>query len=153
MGEEEQPRLYDELVTYVNDVLSQYRKDEYEIAGMLWVQGEADSGVNKYGPLPAETYGGNLRNLIAAVREDTDPPDLPFFMLQVGGGKVVEGMKSTADSLENVFYIPQSRDPEAANYLPTYGPPVGHYTYEGMKRIGNLFSEEFLSYAAKHDTT
>ena len=151
MGEEEQPRLYNELVAYVHDVLSRYQEDEYEIVGMLWVQGEADSGVKKYGPLPAETYGDNLRNLIVALRGELDTPDLPFFMLQVGGGKVVEGMISTADSLENVFYIPQSRDPEAANYLPKYGPPIGHYTYEGMKRIGILFSEEFLSYATKHD--
>jgi len=149
MGEEEQPRLYDDLLKYVDEVLSQYDEDEYEIAGMLWVQGEADSNVNKYGPLPAETYGENLRSLIAAIRSNTSIPDLPFFILQVGNGLVVQGMKDAADSLKNVFYIPQSLDTEATNYLPKYGPPVGHYDYEGMKRIGNLFGQEFLSYSAE----
>ena len=67
-------------------------------------------------------------------------------MLQVGGGDVVEGMKNTAGSDPNVLFIPQSKDPNAANFLPGYGPPVGHYNYEGMKRIGNLFSEAVLGY-------
>lgn len=70
--------------------------------------------------------------------------ELPFLILQVGGGKVVEGMKTTAQTLPQVSFTPQSKDPDAPNYLPGYGPPVGHYNSEGMKRIGNLFADEFL---------
>lgn len=146
MNETERPKLYSDLVAYVHSTLGEYSEGEYEIAGMLWVQGEADSGVKKYGPLPATSYGENLTNLITSIRRDTSVPDLPFFMLQVGGGAVVEGMQETASSVPNVFFIPQSKDPNAANYLPGYGPPIGHYNYEGMKRIGNLFSEAVLGY-------
>ena len=73
-----------------------------------------------------------------------DQEDLPYLMLQVGGGNVVEGMKATAKTLKQVSFIPQSKKPDAANYLPGYGPPVGHYNYEGMKRIGNMFADEYL---------
>ena len=44
---------------------TEYSEDQYEIVGMLWVQGEADSGVKKYGPIPASSYGENLSNLFA----------------------------------------------------------------------------------------
>ena len=65
-------------------------------------------------------------------------------MLQVGGGEVVNGMKRVTESMSNVTFIPQSKKKSDPNYLPGYGPPVGHYNYEGMKRIGNLFAEAYL---------
>jgi hypothetical protein len=67
-------------------------------------------------------------------------------MLQVGSGAVVDGMKETSRRLENVYFIPQSRDPESPRYLSKYGPPIGHYDYEGMKRIGNLFADSVLQF-------
>lgn len=145
MGEEEEPRFYEELVAYAQETLKEQGLDASHLRGMLWVQGESDSGTKKHGSLPADTYGENLQTLISSIRRDMHREDLPFLMLQVGGGNVVEGMKETAATVENVSFIPQNKtDPEAPNYLPGYGPPVGHYNYEGMKRIGNLFADEFL---------
>jgi hypothetical protein len=65
-------------------------------------------------------------------------------MLQVGNKAVVDGMKETAERLDSVYFISQSRDPNSSRYLPKYGPPIGHYNYEGMKRIGNLFADSVL---------
>ena len=132
------------MTSYIKEVLADYDEDDYEFCGMLWVQGEADSGVSKYGPKPAETYGQNLKNLIQGIRKETGVKDLPFLILQVGSGKVVEGMQNAANTMDNVSFIPQSKDPNSPAYLPGYGPPVGHYNYEGMKRIGTQFAEVFV---------
>ncbi len=145
MNEEERPRLFGELVADIERVIGDTPRNDYELAGMLWVQGETDSNVKKFGSEPSETYGENLTQLIAAIREVVAVPDLPFHMLQVGNKTVVDGMKETAKRLDNVYFIPQSRDPESARYLPKYGPPIGHYNYEGMKRIGNLFADSCLN--------
>lgn len=146
MGEAKAPRLYFELVDYIHDTLSAYDPHDYEICGMLWVQGEADSNTSRegVGSIPAEAYGDNLQNLIRSIRRDTGVPDLPFMIMQVGGGAVVEGMQQAAKSLRNVSFIPQSIDPDHPHYLPGYGPPVGHYNYKGMKRIGELFASTYL---------
>ena len=37
-----------------------------------------------------------------------------------------------------------NKDPQSPAYLPGYGPPVGHYNYEGMKRIGTQFADVFV---------
>ena len=103
--------------------------------------------------VPAETYGVNIRNLIHKVREDTGVNNFPFMMLQVGSGKVVEGMRAAARTMKNVSFIPQSKDPNSPAYLPGYGPPTGHYNYEGMKRIGQPFASIYLSEYAKNTRT
>ncbi|MCF7847880.1 MAG: sialate O-acetylesterase [Kiritimatiellales bacterium] len=145
MKEEKKEKLYSDFIAYIKEVLSNYSKAEYEFCGILWVQGEADSGVPKYGPKPAETYGDNLQKLITGIRKETGVKDLPFMMLQVGGGQVVEGMQHCAQTMKNVSFIPQNKtDPQSSNYLPGYGPPTGHYNYEGMKRIGKMFAETYL---------
>lgn len=147
MGELKQPRLYSDFVGYIREVLSDYDPAQYEICGMLWVQGEADTGDNpdKAGSKPADTYGDNLKNLIRSIRRDTGVAELPFLMLEVGNGGVVEGMQQAAASMSNVSFIPQSKDPDAPDYLPGYGPPTGHYNYQGMKRIGEQFARVFLN--------
>ncbi|HKJ78490.1 MAG TPA: sulfatase-like hydrolase/transferase, partial [Prolixibacteraceae bacterium] len=145
MNEANSPKLYSDFVNYINEVLSDYKEDEYEFCGMLWVQGETDSNVSKFGPLPSESYGQNLQNLIREIRKDTKVDDLPFMMLQVGSGKVVEGMQEAAGTMENVTLIQQSKDPDSPLYLPGYGPPTGHYNYEGMKKIGIRFKDVYLN--------
>jgi len=143
MNEEKKPKLFSNFISYTKDILSQYNAIDYEICGMLWVQGEADSNVKKYGPIPAETYGINLKNLIYSVRDEFQAPNLPFAVLEVGYGNVVEGMKTVSSQMQDVTLIPCSTDPKSPNYRPTYGPPVGHYNYEGMKQIGIDFAKVF----------
>ena len=74
---------------------------------------------------------------------------MPFMILQVGGGKVVQSMRRLGNEMNNVSFIPQSKDPNSFNYLPRYSKDRdkngNHYNYYGMKKIGILFSEEFVN--------
>lgn len=142
-NEQDYPKLYHELESDIDKALEGRGEGEYEFCGMLWVQGEADSGVKKYGPKPAETYGENLTKLIGSIREHTKAPELPFVLLEVGSPQIREASRGVSETVEHVSTIPQSRDESAANFLPGYGPPIGHYNYEGMKRIGLMFFDLF----------
>ena len=148
VGELDKPKLFQELMDYSDEILSKYDKNDYNIEGMLWVQGESDSG-KKWGPLPSETYYDNLKLLINKSRYHFSYKDMPFMILQVGGGKVVQAMKRLGNEMNNVSFIPQSKDPYSFNYLARYGKDRdkhgNHYNYYGMKKIGVLFSKEFVN--------
>ena len=145
--EENQPKLYSEFVAYGQKVLSTLEKDSYELCGMLWVQGESDSG-KKGGIRPREAYHDNLTNLINRVRIDFNEPKLPFLMFQVGHGKVVKAMQNVAKSDKNVVLIPQEKDKNSKFYFERNPPPIGHYVTSAMKKIGKYFfefyQEEFI---------
>jgi len=138
-GEEKEPRLYRDLIAYVKKLLSEYTPDQYQICGMLWVQGESDRRKD----FAAATYGENLRALIEGVRKEVGHAALPFLLLQVGSGKVIEGMKQTAHDVPNVSLLTQSADPASPEFLPKL--PNGHYNHTGMKLIGDRFANTFLS--------
>ena len=148
VGELNKPKLFYELLDYSDKVLHKYEKNNYKIEGMLWVQGESDSG-KKWGPLPSETYYDNLKKLILRSRKHFNNKDMPFMILQVGRGKVVQAMRRLGNEMNNVSFIPQSKDPNSFNYLPRYSKDRdkngNHYNYYGMKKIGILFSEEFVN--------
>ncbi|WP_242155518.1 sialate O-acetylesterase [Aestuariivivens sediminis] len=139
MDEADKPKLYSGFIEYTQSILNSFDENDYEIKGMLWVQGEADSNINNYGEEPSITYGQNLKNLINSVREDLEVPNMPFALFQVGQGKVVEGMIDTANNDDEVFLIPQSEDENSEYYYEQYPPPKWHYTTESMKRIGIEF--------------
>lgn len=147
--EQKQPKMYSEFVDYSKKVLSKLDKESsercedegsYELCGMLWVQGEADSG-NKGGLKPRETYEYNLINLIKYVRKDFNHTKLPFLIFQVGQGKVVEAMQNVSEADENVILIPQSKSKDSKFYFERNPPPVSHYVTASMKRIGAYFFE------------
>ena len=139
LSEEKDPKLYDDLTGYINQVLSGYKKGEYEICAMLWVQGETDSGNG----VAASQYGENLERLVNSIRSDLGDEKLPFMLFQVGHGKVVEGMKRTAKKVSNVTLIPQSQNPVSLDFYQKM--ENGHYNYDGMKKLGNRFAEVFLN--------
>jgi len=144
MHEENKPRLYEDFVSYTKEILSQMKPDEYELAGMLWVQGETDSAINKFGKKPADTYYENLKKLIVSVRKEFQKDDLPFLIFQVGSGKVVQAMKSLAKEDPYTVLIPQEKNQDSKYHFHRNPPPVGHYTYESMKRIGRYFYEFYI---------
>ncbi len=139
MGEEQETKLYPALIDYVDQTLSEYNKDVYEICAMLWVQGEKDAG-NK---IAAAAYGRNLQQFIRRIRQDVENDTLPFLLFQVGHGKVVEGMIQTAQIVPNVTLIPQSREPTSVNFYPRM--ENGHYNYQGMKKLGHRFAQVYLN--------
>jgi hypothetical protein len=151
-NEQDKPKLYQDFIDLVDAELAELHPDSYEIVGMLWVQGETDSNTSN-GSVAANTYHLNLENLINSVRGHYDIPDLPFLILGVGSKKVQKAMVQVSNKLTNVSYIERSQDVNRSNYTPIYthkwnGKPVGHYNYEGMKKMGRLFFESYqTSYA------
>ena len=68
-----QYRRFKETVTAGLEALTD-RGDTYEIAGMVWMQGESDSAFANMAP----KYRANLTRFIARVRRDFDVPDVPI---------------------------------------------------------------------------
>jgi hypothetical protein len=150
MKEDDDPKMYSDFIHYADSILKTMDTSQYEICGMLWVQGEADSNKKKHGTAPAEAYENNLRKLISGVRKEFDVPHLPFIMLQVGNGKVVEAMKNIAAADKYVSLIPQEYDTNSVWYYERNPRPIGHYKYESMKKIGRYFFEFYQKdYAGK----
>ena len=145
MNEAKQPKLFQDFLKYSDEILSTRKPGSYEIKAMLWVQGEADSAVKKFGSVPAQSYGENLKQLIQSTRFHFNQSKLPFLLLQVGGGDVVKGMKATAKDTPRVSFIAQSSDANAPNFFPQNPPPIYHYNTVGMKRIGLSFSKDYLT--------
>jgi len=141
MNEQKRPKLYNEFINYSKEVLS--KLPNYEICGMLWVQGEADSG-KRFGSKPANEYEANLKNLISKVRQEFNEASLPFLMFQVGGGNVVKGMKNVAKKDVNVVLIPQVQNKNSKFYFERNPPPIGHYITKSMKKIGEYFFSFYL---------
>jgi len=146
MKEDDDPKLYSDFISYAKEVLSTMNPSNYELSGMLWVQGESDSGTRKNGTIPADTYEQNLKNLISGVRKEFNKPDLPFLIFQVGHGKVVKAMKKIAKEDTNTVLIPQSNDKNSDFYFEKNPRPLGHYIYKSMKKIGRLFFEYYEKY-------
>lgn len=139
MNEENRPRLYEELIDNTLSVLSNYNPNEYQVAGMLWVQGETDSAIKRWGDTPARKYGSILQNLIIKTRINLSAPNMPFVIFQVGNGMVVKGMTHVAQNDKDTYLISQSNDKSSNDFYPKNPPPIGHYTAESMKRIGVAF--------------
>jgi len=149
MKEENEPKLYSDFINYAHEVLAGLDKDSYEICGMLWVQGESDSGTKKNGTIPSESYKDNLTTLISGVRKEFSLPKLPFIIFQVGSGKVVEAMQQIAKEDDFVSLIPQSSDENSEIFFKKNPRPLGHYVYKSMKRIGTLFFNYYETNYAK----
>jgi hypothetical protein len=151
-NEQDKPKLYQDFIDLVDAELAELHPDSYEIVGMLWVQGETDSNTSN-GSLAADTYHIKLESLINSVRDHFDIPDLPFLIVGVGSKKVQKAMVQVSNKLTNVSFIERSQDVNRSNYTPIYthkwnGKTVGHYNYEGMKKIGQLFFKSYqTSYA------
>ena len=135
------PRLYYTWSSYVQEVLATLDPDQYEIVGMVWVQGEADNPGLKPGPKEAysKNYQANLVKLVQKAREDMQTPDLPFFCLQIG--KLP--MQAAADEVGTAYVLRHDGKTGEGKYVyPMY--PQSHYNYEGMKKIGLNFAELYI---------
>jgi len=149
VGELNRPKLFHELLNDVDRELSKYDKSDYQIMAMLWVQGESDSG-QRWGPLPSDTYFENLKNLINKSRTAFKYPKMPFLIMQVGSKKIGQAMKSVSNELKNVIFIPQSKDRYSDNFLLRREDNI-HYNYIGMKKISNLFLNNFNTINNKYN--
>ncbi|MDB4163950.1 sialate O-acetylesterase [Flavobacteriaceae bacterium] len=149
VNELSRPKLFHKLLNDVDRELSKYDKLDYQIMGMLWVQGESDSD-QKWGPLPSDTYAENLTNLIIKSRDAFKYPKMPFLIMQVGSKKIGQAMKRVSNELKNVIFIPQNMDRSSYNFLSRREDNI-HYNYIGMKKISDLFFNNFNSINNKYN--
>ena len=115
---------------------------DYEISGMLWMQGESDASPSIDF---ANAYETNLTNLIATVREDFDSPEMPFVLGRIlthfdtrpsGGNAIVRAaQEAVADKDDDVYWF------DTDSLQLAYG---GHYGTEGQIDLGELFAEKSL---------
>jgi len=130
--------LYDQMMTgfdaFLQDDLAD-RGIDYEIAGVVWFQGYNDTFGTE------DEYEDNLRQFIAAVREDLDNPRLPFVIAQINdvrgdaGETVMAAQATVADE-----------DPYA-DWIPTGDQrPYYHYGSDSYRVIGERLGQAFVPF-------
>lgn len=113
-------------------------KVEYEIVGMMWLQGESDAHERK-----GEDYEKNLTRFIAHMREEFKTPDMPFIIARVRdfyGGKTGQA-KMVRDAQVKIA----ESDPNAA-WFDTDDLTMrnaGHYDAAGLLEIGKRFAASY----------
>jgi len=118
---------------------------DYEISGMIWMQGEADASEGQ-----AAGYETNLRNFISVVRTELGTPEMPFIIARVltfyenpvGQADIVRAAQvAVAESTPYVSWF-DSDNYQVAN--PISNP--GHYGTQGQLDLGNDFAAANLAY-------
>jgi hypothetical protein len=118
---------------------------DYEIAGMLWMQGESDAKTQ----VDAEAYQAKLERLIALMREKTGEPGLPFVIGRLSSRilespkfkmpfvKIVQsGQEAVAKNVKNA-YVVNTDDLSQRDDLV-------HFDQEGQMGLGKRFGEAMI---------
>lgn len=110
-------------------------KVPYEIAGMLWLQGESDATSPK-----RTDYEKNLTQFIAHMRDTFKTPGMPFIIARVkeyyggkAGAKFVRDAQMKIGEMDKNAACFDTDDCEMHN--------VGHYNSAGLITIGTRFAE------------
>jgi hypothetical protein len=116
----------------------------YEISGMLWMQGESDALEGQ-----AASYETNLTNFISVMRTEFNTLEMPFIIARVrdyyGGG----GAPPTQADIVRTAQVTVA---EASSYVSWFDTDayqmvnLGHYGTQGQLDMGNDFAVENLSY-------
>ncbi len=144
-------KLYPLALKFVRDSLAELDKKDvkYELAGMMWHQGENDMFNEQY----MKNYGKNLKNFVARWRKDLECSKLPFFIGELCT-KTIWGM----DLRPRMYAISLGQKQVAAtdplaHYVPTshvgveIGNPVGlhyHYGTLGQLQHGENYANAWL---------
>lgn len=131
-----------EFVARATGALARLEADgvNYEVSGMLWMQGESDAADNK-----GAFYESNLRAFIADIRTRFGISDLPFYLGRVRdyygtaaqSSLVRDAQAAVADSTINVEWF----DTDG------FGPLIagGHYDTNGQAQMGTTFANIYLA--------
>ena len=74
------------LLEHLDEVVPGYAGQGYELAGVIWMQGESDCP-----PERAPHYRANLTDFIADLRADLGVPELPFVIGQINDSEAWDG--------------------------------------------------------------
>ncbi|MFM2170694.1 MAG: hypothetical protein RI957_923 [Verrucomicrobiota bacterium] len=118
---------------------------EYEIVGILWMQGESDAKIQA----DAEAYQKKLEQLIALMRKETDKPELPFVIgrlssrileskkFQMHHAKIVQnGQEAIAKNDKRVSVINTDNLSQRSDLV--------HFDQQGQMELGKLFGEAMI---------
>ena len=130
--------LFQYFVNTVNNALNSLGTDyTYEIAGMIWMQGESDGMTTAW----ANKYEDNLTWFIKDMRDTLNAPKMPFVIGKISeitywpfANIIRQSQDNVAEKMGNVGIID-------ANDYPI-GPDHVHYNSSGLIRMGNDFATE-----------
>ncbi len=112
-----------------------------EIAGMIWMQGESDTGdVTR-----AESYEANLTNFIETVRTDLGAPDMPFVIGEILDyptytyADVVREAQANVAAADRMVALVRTDD------LPIIVGNDNHYNAAGQMELGSRFALAVLT--------
>lgn len=131
---------------------------DYEISGMLWMQGESDAYENQ-----ADAYETNLVNFINAMRSEFETPEMPFIIGRVldyfGGTLPPKIGEQTEPTQAHIVRTAQVKVAESMPYtawidtdgyqLCTYLDEInnpGHYGPQGNIDLGKDFASAVLEF-------
>lgn len=138
--------------TLYGAMLARLRKQENQVAGILWYQGESDAEKTEN----AENYKDKFEKFITTTRERLDANQLPFLFVQIArqiqGGQDIDNewsMIRDAQRLVNDDY-----DPKRVGAVTTIDLPMDdriHLSAVGQKRVGQRLARAAAN-ALLHDT-
>lgn len=102
------------FIRNMNNAIADLEKSKtpYEIAGMLWMQGESDSETTEM----ANAYEENLKALIADVRKQTKQDELPFVMGRISSSL----LKKTPWVFDHAKIVQKAQETVAAQDMHTF---------------------------------
>jgi hypothetical protein len=141
-------KQYQEFMNTVKAALSELKTSgtNYEVAGMMWLQGESDAHEGK-----ADAYAKNLTEFIIHLRTQFKTPKMPFVIARVrsyyggknGQAKIVRAAQvKVAESAGNAAWF-NTDDCSMFN--------KGHYDMNGLIKIGKRFAEKYKEIIRKHN--
>ena len=135
---------YTMLLSNLNNALEKINGD-YEIVGMLWMQGESDTKKQA----DAEGYQKKLERLIALMRKETDKPELPFVIGRISThileskkfkmpfAKIVQSGQEAIAKNDKHAYVINTDDLSQRSDLV-------HFDQEGQMALGERFGEAMI---------
>lgn len=132
-GETKPWSLFDTTVEQAEAALAADPKAE--LKGILWHQGEANSGADKVGKYPAQ-----LKQLVADFRSDLGKPELPFVFAQIG-------QFNPGYAAFNEMIVEQPENIEHSACIVTDGlknMDKAHFDSAGQRALGERYAEAML---------
>jgi Ca2+-binding EF-hand superfamily protein len=156
VGQGQRGSLYKKLMAKVD----QARKArEIEIVGFLWLHGGRDM---KHVAV-AKEYLGHLKSLVAAVRKDTEVPNMPFLCgssrrtqdpddISDVEPQTISGPYPAVEYVLKAQWDAQTEIPHARTVILRdieVHPQNVHYNAAGQLKVGKLFAQAFLKSAVR----
>jgi hypothetical protein len=126
--------LYKRLVDYVKGI--QAKQKNVKVAGMIWMQGEADA---KYHSKTVEQYRDKLEALIDGCRKEFGVPDMPFVCGRVNcAGQYIKQVREAQETVrrKNYAWIDCDQLEKNKDNL--------HYSTKGQLELGRSFARAML---------